>query len=279
MARRREFVMSVSAGGHTCSGTGPNKKLAKRAAAEALLVELGYSRPQPPVGRPSLKQAGAETDGADRSRRVTFQDGAAPAESGTVPAPAPAPAPAVGRQLVPGLILVPQAATAAPSGGAAAQSMAAAAKELGKAAVPAEPTSAAAPQPAAQPTPRQVSVRAGRRRCRLGASLLNITRTIMLSSVEPFRFVFRNSYQNHVLFSFALLLLTYDTIFCPAAGGGDSAACGSGSAAGSGSGTGRRACRRLQRTTQAAAAVPGQGARLPGPVHRHTTGQYTPSRA
>ncbi|XP_043244271.1 double-stranded RNA-binding protein Staufen homolog 2-like isoform X2 [Amphibalanus amphitrite] len=153
MARRREFVMSVSAGGHTCSGTGPNKKLAKRAAAEALLVELGYSRPQPPVGRPSLKQAGTESEPADRSRRVTFQEGAAPAEP--APVPAPTPAPAVGRQLVPGLILVPQQATATgPSGGSAAQAMAAAAKEMTKAA-PAEPAAAAAPQPAVHAPPRQ----------------------------------------------------------------------------------------------------------------------------
>lgn len=34
-ARRREFVIEVSAGGLTASGTGPNKKLAKKIAAES----------------------------------------------------------------------------------------------------------------------------------------------------------------------------------------------------------------------------------------------------
>ena len=37
-ARRREFVIEVSAGGITASGTGPNKKLAKKIAAESKLV-------------------------------------------------------------------------------------------------------------------------------------------------------------------------------------------------------------------------------------------------
>jgi dsRNA-specific ribonuclease len=36
-ARRREFVIEVSAGGITASGTGPNKKQAKRIAAESEL--------------------------------------------------------------------------------------------------------------------------------------------------------------------------------------------------------------------------------------------------
>jgi len=34
-ARRREFVIEVSAAGFTASGTGPNKKLAKKIAAES----------------------------------------------------------------------------------------------------------------------------------------------------------------------------------------------------------------------------------------------------
>lgn len=38
-ARRREFVIDVSAGGLTASGTGPNKKLAKKIAAESKIHE------------------------------------------------------------------------------------------------------------------------------------------------------------------------------------------------------------------------------------------------
>ena len=34
MPRRREFVMQVTVGQHSTTGSGPNKKLAKRAAAE-----------------------------------------------------------------------------------------------------------------------------------------------------------------------------------------------------------------------------------------------------
>jgi len=55
MPRRREFVMQVSAAGQSAQGSGPNKKLAKRAAAEALLQIMGYSRPSLQPSKPSLK--------------------------------------------------------------------------------------------------------------------------------------------------------------------------------------------------------------------------------
>lgn len=45
----------VSAAGQTAQGSGPNKKLAKRAAAEALLQLMGYSRPSLQPGKPALK--------------------------------------------------------------------------------------------------------------------------------------------------------------------------------------------------------------------------------
>ena len=41
--------------GHTTQGRGPNKKLAKRVAAESLLRDLGYYKPAPLPGRPALK--------------------------------------------------------------------------------------------------------------------------------------------------------------------------------------------------------------------------------
>lgn len=43
-ARRREFIIEVSAGGLIASGTGPNKKLAKKIAAESNLVSVKFSR-------------------------------------------------------------------------------------------------------------------------------------------------------------------------------------------------------------------------------------------
>jgi len=55
MPRRREFVMKVTINGHTTQGRGPNKKLAKRVAAESLLRDLGYYKPAPLPGRPALK--------------------------------------------------------------------------------------------------------------------------------------------------------------------------------------------------------------------------------
>ncbi|NXL61980.1 STAU2 protein, partial [Chordeiles acutipennis] len=42
MPRRREFVMQVKVGNEITTGTGPNKKVAKRNAAEAMLLQLGY---------------------------------------------------------------------------------------------------------------------------------------------------------------------------------------------------------------------------------------------
>ena len=41
--------------GHTTQGRGPNKKLAKRVAAESLLRDLGYYKPAPVPGKPALK--------------------------------------------------------------------------------------------------------------------------------------------------------------------------------------------------------------------------------
>ena len=46
-ARRREFVIEVSAGGLTASGTGPNKKVAKKIAAESKFEHSPQSRTSP----------------------------------------------------------------------------------------------------------------------------------------------------------------------------------------------------------------------------------------
>ncbi|XP_037062323.1 double-stranded RNA-binding protein Staufen homolog 2 isoform X7 [Peromyscus leucopus] len=42
LPRRREFVMQVKVGNEVATGTGPNKKIAKKNAAEAMLLQLGY---------------------------------------------------------------------------------------------------------------------------------------------------------------------------------------------------------------------------------------------
>ena len=41
----------------TCTGVGPNKKLAKRHAAEAMLLHLGYNKPSPQPTKPAIKMA------------------------------------------------------------------------------------------------------------------------------------------------------------------------------------------------------------------------------
>jgi len=43
---------------HTCTGVGPNKKLAKRHAAEAMLQLLGYNKPSPQPSKPAIKMQG-----------------------------------------------------------------------------------------------------------------------------------------------------------------------------------------------------------------------------
>jgi len=95
MPRRREFVMKVIVGEHSGTGTGPNKKLAKRAAAEALLQVMGYSSGlslQP--DKSALKMSGDQTD---KAKKLTFEDevhrGGDAGGGGSS-----------GRQLVPGLL-------------------------------------------------------------------------------------------------------------------------------------------------------------------------------
>ncbi|XP_075439509.1 double-stranded RNA-binding protein Staufen homolog 2 isoform X3 [Ascaphus truei] len=50
--RRREFIMQVKVGDQTATGTGPNKKTAKRNAAEAMLLQLGYKASSPVEDKP-----------------------------------------------------------------------------------------------------------------------------------------------------------------------------------------------------------------------------------
>merc|ERR1719300_1591588 len=93
MPRRREFVMQVTVGQQSATGSGPNKKLAKRAAAEALLQLLGYSRPGPQPSKPALRSPGE--GGGEKGRKLTFVDEVnnGCANNG-------------GRQLVPGLLYI-----------------------------------------------------------------------------------------------------------------------------------------------------------------------------
>ncbi|XP_066602861.1 double-stranded RNA-binding protein Staufen homolog 2 isoform X2 [Prorops nasuta] len=98
--RRREFIMEVKMGQYSAQGMGPSKKLAKRAAAEALLSQLGYSRPQPQPVKPSIKTGDSENT-ESKPRKVTFleDDQVNEVQNHSVGG-------TIGRQLVPGLLLV-----------------------------------------------------------------------------------------------------------------------------------------------------------------------------
>ncbi|KAM8966705.1 double-stranded RNA-binding protein Staufen homolog 2 isoform 2-T2 [Pelodytes ibericus] len=63
--RRREFTMQVKVGDNTASGTGPNKKTAKRNAAESMLLQLGYKASSPVPEKPV--KAGENQDWVDQN--------------------------------------------------------------------------------------------------------------------------------------------------------------------------------------------------------------------
>ena len=54
----------MTVGDSVCTGVGPNKKLAKRVAAEQMLVMLGYSLTPPPPAKPALKTSSENLSGA-----------------------------------------------------------------------------------------------------------------------------------------------------------------------------------------------------------------------
>ncbi|XP_061506208.1 double-stranded RNA-binding protein Staufen homolog [Anopheles gambiae] len=87
VGRRRQFTIEVSAGGRQATGVGMTKKAAKWNAAEALLIELGFTPSEAKAGAPSAgdgasankeNQSGAANDssptGGKRSRKVRFQE-------------------------------------------------------------------------------------------------------------------------------------------------------------------------------------------------------------
>lgn len=96
--RRREFVIEASVNGHSCSGVGPNKKIAKRNAAEALLALLGYTHPTSNAPKPVIKTEKEPESSGEKPRKVTFVEEKIE--------PQPSVGGSSGRQLVPGLLLV-----------------------------------------------------------------------------------------------------------------------------------------------------------------------------
>ncbi|XP_055619662.1 maternal effect protein staufen isoform X2 [Toxorhynchites rutilus septentrionalis] len=98
LARRREFIMEVSVGGMTATGMGPTKKLAKKEAAESLLVMLGHVRsPTANAFSPNKENipVGANEIAEKTGRKVT--DGTGASTVGKHGGSA-------GRQIVPGVL-------------------------------------------------------------------------------------------------------------------------------------------------------------------------------
>lgn len=58
MPRRREFILQVKVSGEVATGTGPNKKVAKRNAAEAMLLQLGYKASTCPLSPTEMENKG-----------------------------------------------------------------------------------------------------------------------------------------------------------------------------------------------------------------------------
>ncbi|XP_055508533.1 double-stranded RNA-binding protein Staufen homolog 1 isoform X7 [Leucoraja erinacea] len=73
LPRLREFVMRVKVGGQVSEGMGPNKKVAKRNAAEKMLELLGFKVPQTQPPKPALKTDEKPTlKEPVKGRKVTF---------------------------------------------------------------------------------------------------------------------------------------------------------------------------------------------------------------
>ncbi|XP_015999198.1 double-stranded RNA-binding protein Staufen homolog 1 isoform X1 [Rousettus aegyptiacus] len=84
LPRRREFVMQVKVGNHTAEGTGTNKKVAKRNAAENMLEILGFKVAQSQPAKPALKsEEKTPIKKPGDGRKVTFFEPGSGDESGT----------------------------------------------------------------------------------------------------------------------------------------------------------------------------------------------------
>ncbi|VDI45735.1 double-stranded RNA-binding protein Staufen [Mytilus galloprovincialis] len=107
LLRRREFVMQVQIEDKTCTGVGPNKKLAKRHAAEQMLTLLGYNKPSPQPTKPAIKTATTpEQTTGSAEKKVTFQEKPETATPVSSAGPGEIANGKSGRQLMPGLLLL-----------------------------------------------------------------------------------------------------------------------------------------------------------------------------
>ena len=127
VARRREFIIEVAASGKTAIGTGPNKKIAKKIAAESkiitmnnqicsnflyildLLCSMGYGKTPSSKENTPKPVSVIDTTAHEKPRKVTFVEAAA--EPKTSPTHQGGSA---GRQIAPGVLLMNNANTNKP---------------------------------------------------------------------------------------------------------------------------------------------------------------------
>ncbi|KAG5679232.1 hypothetical protein PVAND_008812 [Polypedilum vanderplanki] len=103
-ARRREFVIEVVVNGYSATGSGPNKKIAKRIAAENLLVAMGITAKPSTTSSTSLQN---ETPGKEKkSSEINEKNKKVSFIEPEVKKPVKSQSGSSGRQIVPGLLLV-----------------------------------------------------------------------------------------------------------------------------------------------------------------------------
>lgn len=95
--KRKEFVVEVECNGEKAQGIGPNKKLAKRMAAENYLIKMGY-----PMIEPTEMDGAKVTASAKPQRRVVFKEPEALGQAASIASTGGS----AGRQLVPGVLLM-----------------------------------------------------------------------------------------------------------------------------------------------------------------------------
>ncbi|XP_072917870.1 double-stranded RNA-binding protein Staufen homolog 1 isoform X4 [Hemitrygon akajei] len=79
--KKTKSIVKVKVGGQVAEGMGPNKKVAKRNAAEKMLELLGFKVPQPQPPKPALKTDEKPTlKEPVKGRKVTFFEPNSPAE-------------------------------------------------------------------------------------------------------------------------------------------------------------------------------------------------------
>ncbi|KAL8575957.1 hypothetical protein ACOMHN_051975 [Nucella lapillus] len=114
LPRRREFVMQCQVEEHLAEGVGPNKKLAKRSAAENMLQMLGFSRPSPQPTKPAIKNTTSSEGGSTSDKKVTFVDTGKPGRESNERSPISISSSTMstGCQVVPGLLRLNNAGVA-----------------------------------------------------------------------------------------------------------------------------------------------------------------------